>query len=129
MEGCHSHLMTAFTALILATGGKPALKKAWLCCIYMSQVDAFDVTLLNRCRIGTSGSCARWVKECIHVFLFLTIKNQMTNENAGHYLNIRDGGQNPVQYNTKRDNKADGAEQVKACVPSRKQINPERGIR
>ena len=59
----------------------------------MSEAAAFDVAPLNRVQ----------TLALIHVILFLTIKNQMTNENAGHYLNIRDGGQNPVQYNTKRD--------------------------
>ena len=34
------------------------------------------------------------------VFLFLTIKNQMINENMGHYLSLTKG-QNAVQYSAK----------------------------
>ena len=59
----------------------------------MTLVAAFDIALLNR--VETMPQWHKWfmcVKEHINVFLFLITKKQMTNENAGHYVNMRDKG-------------------------------------
>ena len=62
----------------------------------MSQVAAFDVALLNRVETMPQQNeqlvCRVSKKKRIHVFLFLTIKIHMTNENTGYYLNMWDGG-------------------------------------
>ena len=54
-------------------------------CLYIQYIIEYKL-----CHNGTSGSCAGRVKQHIHVFLFLSIKNQETNENAGHCHNMRD---------------------------------------
>ena len=51
----------------------------------------FQRGIINR--VTHNGSCAGWVKERTDVRLFLTIKNQITNENAGGYLSMQDAGQ------------------------------------
>ena len=97
IDGHQSLLITAFT-LFLAIGWKPDFLG---CCICMNQVAAFDVALLYTSE--TMRLMCRAGKITHHVFLFLTMKNQMTSENAGQYLNMKDSGQNAVQDKAKRD--------------------------
>ena len=59
------------------------LEKAWLCCICMSQVSAFDTALLHRVETTLPWhkppQAPPWRgKERTHVFLFMTINK--TNE-------------------------------------------------